>query len=45
MCKYSAHEALLKGASALALTGYDVITDKELLNRIKKEFEKVNIRG
>ncbi|QAA34880.1 M20 family metallopeptidase [Clostridium manihotivorum] len=39
----AAHEALLKGACALALTGYDVITDKELLKSIKKEFE-VNTR-
>ena len=33
-----AHDALLKGASSLALTGYDVITDKELLLKIKEEF-------
>ena len=33
-----AHAALVKGASVLALTGYDVITDKELLLRIKEEF-------
>jgi amidohydrolase len=33
-----AHDALVKGASALALTGYDVITDKDLLLRIKEEF-------
>lgn len=33
-----AHDALVKGASALALTGYDIITDKELLLRIKEEF-------
>jgi len=32
------HEALLKGAAALALTGYDVLTDKELLVRIKRDF-------
>ncbi|GFZ29537.1 amidohydrolase [Clostridium zeae] len=36
----SAHEALLKGTSALALTGYDVITDKYLLKIIKEEFKK-----
>ena len=35
-----AHTALIKGASALALTGYDVITNKELLLRIKEEFNK-----
>lgn len=33
-----AHIALVKGASSLALTGYDVITEKELLLRIKEEF-------
>jgi len=33
-----AHDALVKGACALALTGYDILTDKELLERIKKEF-------
>jgi amidohydrolase len=37
-CTDKAHTALVKGASALALTGYDVITDKELLLRIKEEF-------
>ncbi|MDF2533471.1 MAG: amidohydrolase [Clostridia bacterium] len=37
-CTDNAHTALVKGASALALTGYDVITDKELLLRIKEEF-------
>jgi amidohydrolase len=35
-----AHMALIKGASALALTGYDIITDQELLLRIKDEFNK-----
>lgn len=35
-----AHEALLKGAIALACTGYDVISDKNLLAEIKKEFEE-----
>jgi amidohydrolase len=29
------HEALIQGASAMALTGYDIITDKELLRKIK----------
>ena len=38
-----AHEALLIGATALAYTGYDVITDKNLLAEIKKEFiEMIN---
>ena len=38
-----AHQALVKGTAALGLTGYDVITDKELLGRIKEEFEKSKI--
>jgi len=33
-----AHNALLIGAMALACTGYDVITDSDLLCKIKKEF-------
>lgn len=33
-----AHEALIKGASALALTGCDVITNNNLLKNIKNEF-------
>jgi len=33
-----AHEALLIGAMALACTGYDVITDRDLLSKIKNEF-------
>lgn len=33
-----AADALLKGAAALALTAYDVISDKELLKQIKEEF-------
>ncbi|HBN09679.1 MAG TPA: amidohydrolase [Cyanobacteria bacterium UBA8530] len=33
-----AHEALKQGATALALTGYDVLTDAKLLKEIKKEF-------
>lgn len=37
-----AHEALVRGACALALTGYDVITDKELLKQIKEEFAAIN---
>lgn len=36
----TAHTALIKGAEALALTGYDVITDDNLLERIKAEFKK-----
>lgn len=34
------HEALIKGAAAMALTGYDVIVNKELLKQIKEEFER-----
>jgi amidohydrolase len=37
-----AHAALVKGATALALTGYDVITDKELLLKIKEEFKAIS---
>lgn len=33
-----AHEALIHGAEALALTGYDIIKNEELLESIKKEF-------
>ncbi|WP_291632668.1 M20 family metallopeptidase [Clostridium sp.] len=33
-----AHNSLLIGAMALACTGYDVITDSELLSNIKEEF-------
>lgn len=36
-----AHDALVKGATALALTGYDVLTDKELLKQIKEEFAAI----
>ena len=36
----TAHDALIQGAAAMALTGYDVITDKALLKQIKDEFEK-----
>ncbi|MDD4504281.1 MAG: M20 family metallopeptidase [Clostridiaceae bacterium] len=36
-----AHDALVKGSCALALTGYDVLTDKNLLKRIKKEFAAI----
>ncbi|MFP3508509.1 M20 family metallopeptidase [Peribacillus sp. SIMBA_075] len=32
--------ALVNGALALAYTGYDVFTDKDLLENIKKEFKK-----
>lgn len=34
----AAHEALVQGASALALTGYEVIKDRGLLIDIKEEF-------
>lgn len=37
----TAHEALVKGSCALALTGYDVLTDKDLLKRIKEEFAAI----
>ncbi len=37
-----AHDALVKGSCALALTGYDVLTDKELLKRIKEEFAAIS---
>lgn len=36
-----AHDSLIKGACALALTGYDVLTDKELLKQIKEEFAAI----
>lgn len=32
------HKALINGVAALALTGYDVIINKKLLEEIKKEF-------
>jgi len=35
----TAHHALIQGAAAMALTGYDVITDNALLKRIKEEFK------
>jgi len=34
-----AHEMMLKGITALALTGSDVLTDKELYKNIRTEFE------
>lgn len=36
------HEALSSGALALALTGYDVLTDQKLLQAIKDSFSKKN---
>ncbi len=36
----TAHTAIINGAAALAMTGYDVLTDKELLEGIKREFLK-----
>ncbi|HSQ33983.1 MAG TPA: M20 family metallopeptidase [Peptostreptococcaceae bacterium] len=33
------HERLIQGATALAFTGYDIISDENLLNKIKEEFE------
>jgi len=40
-----AHNSLIIGSMALALTGYDVITNSELLCKIKKEFvqSKINL--
>ncbi|MBZ9608308.1 M20 family metallopeptidase [Clostridium estertheticum] len=35
---HKAHNSLIIGATALACTGYDVITDNNLLSMIKKEF-------
>lgn len=35
-----AHEMMLQGIAALAYTGYDIITDHDLLSRIKREFEE-----
>lgn len=35
-----AHEMMLKGIKALALTGYDILSDKELYKSIREEFEK-----
>lgn len=35
-----AREAMILGAKAMALTGFEVLTNKELLNEIKKEFKK-----
>lgn len=34
------HEMMLKGIIALALTGYDVLSDKDLYKNIRSEFEK-----
>lgn len=35
-----AHEMMLKGIMALALTGYDILADEELYNSIKYEFDE-----
>lgn len=35
------HQTLVDGALALARTGYDVLTDKDLLEAIKKEFQTI----
>jgi amidohydrolase len=32
-------ESMIKAAQALALTGYDIITNKDLINEIKEEFK------
>lgn len=37
-----AHEVLILGAKALAMTGYDILTNEQLYYRIKEEFEKSN---
>lgn len=36
-----AHNVIVKGAAALACTGYDVLTDNALLKEIRNEFEDV----
>jgi amidohydrolase len=33
-------EALILGAKAMALTGYDLLTDSQLLEKVKKEFQE-----
>lgn len=40
----AAHQALVRGAKAMALTGYDLITNTGLLAEIKKEFVQSLIR-
>jgi amidohydrolase len=35
------HERLIQGSAALAYTGYDIITDENLLSKIKEEFEQI----
>ncbi|WP_445506135.1 M20 family metallopeptidase [Niallia sp. 03190] len=35
-----AREAMILGAKSMALTGYEVLTNKELLQQIKKEFQQ-----
>ena len=39
-----AHKSLITGSMALACTGYDVITNSELLSKIKKEFAESKIK-
>ena len=36
---HKAHEKIIQGAAAMALSGYEVIMDKDLLKAIKEEFE------
>lgn len=36
----AAHQALLRGAKAMALTGFDILTDKNLRAEIRQEFEQ-----
>ena len=39
----NSHKILSRGALALALTGYDLIADKEAFEKMKNEFEKAQI--
>ncbi|MDF2631905.1 MAG: amidohydrolase [Caproiciproducens sp.] len=39
-CTPAAHQALLRGAKAMALTGFDLITNANLLAEIKAEFDQ-----
>lgn len=36
-----AHEVLILGVKALAMTGYDILTNQQLFNNIKKEFKEI----
>lgn len=39
----NSHRILGQGALAMAMTGFDLLTDSELLNQVKAEFEALNI--